>query len=930
MRSDTRTHRARELGVVGQTPASDGREHIIHAKPGRLLAAAMLIGTLWPVGVAAQRAQTAENGSTGVSSDAARYTVRAEPLRSAIITIDGKLDEPIWATADSAVGFIQFRPHPDTPGSERSVARVLYDGDAIYVGARMYDDHPDSIVARLMRRDDKGFSDWFAVGLDSYHDHRTSFTFFVNPRGVRYDEIIFDDTQEDGNWDAVWEAAARVDSLGWTAEIRIPLSQLRYADSDSTSSWGIDFYREIARRGEEELWAPLDPDQAHIVSTYGTLTGLGRLPVPSRIEVAPYAVTRLERLHAEPADPFWARNRITGDAGADVKYGLTPNLTLTATINPDFGQVEADPSVVNLTAYETFFPEKRPFFQEGSNIFRFGIGVGDGDMGNEQLFYSRRIGRAPHEGLPDSASYGNAPEGTTILGAGKVSGKTASGWSVGLMDAVTARETAPFVTDAGTHHSMVVEPMTNYAVGRLIKDFRHGQSAVGGIVTSTSRELHGTGITDLASSAVAGGLNGRHQWANGNWQLTGWLLGSRVAGDPAAIATVQTSPVHYFQRPDAPRLGLDSARTSLQGFATQVQLAKTGGGHWIGGTILHAISPGFEVNDLGFQTQSDLFMQVGFLGYRMNKAGKRFRQWSLNASGWRGTTFGEELVSLGTSFNGYAELLDYWSVSGGGEYDGATLSTGALRGGPALRRQPGLHYWGGVHSDGRKSLVGGLSVSATSARGAPSSRLSLSPSLSWRPTSAAEVTVEPSVSWNRDAAQYVAQDDFAGTTHYYFGHLRQTTVALTTRVNYTVSPTLSFQLYAEPFVSAGRYSGFEEVTRPHARSFADRFHTLTPGEIRYDAGAEVYRVAVDGTPDAAAFDKPDFNFKQLRSVAVLRWEYRPGSTLFLVWTQSRTGSDSTGTFRFGRDFGRLLGFDGPDGVPGDNVFLVKVSYWLGR
>jgi hypothetical protein len=894
-----------------------------------VLAAVLLACAVWPRAGAAQTAQSTGTPSTR-TADTQPYRVRAERVTSKQITIDGRLDEAVWATADSASPLIQFRPHPGVPASERTVARVLYDGDALYVGARMYDDHPDSIVARLMRRDDMGYSDWFAVAIDSYDDDRTAFAFFVNPRGVRYDELMYDDTHEDANWDAVWEAAARVDSLGWTVEMRIPLSQLRYAGTDSASVWGIDFYRKIARRGEEELWAPLDPNQARVVSTFGTLVGLGRLSAPSRLEVAPYAVARLERAPVDRADPFWTRNGTSGDVGADLKYGLTPNMTLTATLNPDFGQVEADPSVVNLTAYETFFPEKRPFFQEGSNIFRFGIGVGDGDMGNEQLFYSRRIGRAPQEGLPDSADYGQVPGGTTILGAGKVSGQTSGGWSVGFLDAVTARETAPFVTDAGRRDAMVVEPLTNYSVGRVIKDFRKGQSAVGGIFTLTSRQLHGTGIGDLASSAVAGGVNLRHRWGGGNWELRGFALGSRVAGSPEAMTAVQESPVHYFQRPDAGYLLLDSARTSLQGFATQVQVGKIGGGHWNGGLLLHAITPGFEVNDLGFQTQSDLFMQVGYLGYQENKAGKRFRSWNVNVNGWHGTTFGNQAVTLGGNVNGHVQLQSYWSAYGGVELDGQVYSPGALRGGPALLGQSSLHYWGGISSDDRKSLVGELDVSGTSSFGAATSRFSLSPSLHWRLAPQADISLGPTLSWNRDAAQYVDQEDFAGRTHYYFGHLRQTTVALTTRANYTVSPSLSFQLYAEPFVSAGRYTGLEEAVRPHAAAFVQRFHRLGPSEIRYDAADEVYRVAVDGTPDAVSFGQPDFNFKQLHSTAVLRWEYRPGSTIFVVWSQSRTGSDSAGSFRFRRDFGQLLGFDRASGVPADNVFLIKVSYWLGR
>jgi Domain of unknown function (DUF5916)/Carbohydrate family 9 binding domain-like len=903
-------------------------ERVVGMGRTAVLSTVLLAAVLAPASAMAQAPRHLGGGDADVSNNASHFQIRAVRIKGESITLDGLLNEPAWASADSASSFTQLRPDPGKPASQRTVVRVLYDDDALYIGARMYDTHPDSIVARLVRRDDKGYSDWFAVGVDSYDDQRTAFAFMVNPRGVRVDEMIYDDTNEDVNWDAVWEATSHVDSLGWTTEIRIPLSQLRYAAGpDAPRSWGIDFYREIARRGEESFWAPMDPKQSKLVSAFGTLLGMRNLPSPARLEVAPYGVAKLDRAPGDSQDPFYHANALSGSAGADLKYGVTPDLTLTATINPDFGQVEADPSVVNLTAYETFFPEKRPFFTEGADIFHFGIGFGDGSLGNEQLFYSRRIGRAPHLGLPDSADYGSVPDATTIIGAAKLSGKTSSGWSIGALDAVTASESAPFATAGGDRGRYEVEPLTNYAVGRVIKDFQHGQSAVGGIFTATNRRLDALQLDSLDASAFAGGFNARHRWDNGTYQVSAFLLGSLIRGSTGAISQVQESPGHYFQRPDAGYLGLDTLRTSLAGAAAQLQVAKISGNWtWVG--VLHTISPSFEVNDLGFQTQSNLFVQIGSASYNHYTSGHVFRSWGLNLNGWHGTTYGGEETSLGANINGHFQLQSYWSGYGGIERDGAVLSTDALRGGPALQQPTSWNFFGGLYSDSRKPLQAGLDLGGNVAEGEARRSFYLSPNMFWRVAPQIELSLAPSINWNLDPAQYVTQADVQGTNHYYFGRIAQTTVSMTTRLNYTFSPTLSLQLYAQPFVSAGGYRNFKEVVDPKAHGFDQRFHDLTPSEIRYDAADTTYFVNVDGMPDAVSFGNPDFNFKQMRSTAVLRWEYTPGSTLYLVWSQSRTGTDTNGGFDVTRDFGRLLG--GGSSITGRNVFLIKVSYWMGK
>ncbi|HEX2091619.1 MAG TPA: DUF5916 domain-containing protein, partial [Longimicrobiaceae bacterium] len=548
--------------------------------------------------------------------------------------IDGRLDEEVWTRAEPARGFVQYAPNPGAPATHDTEARIVYDDQAIYVAVRMYDPRPDSVVGQLARRDESPHSDWVQVGFDSYHDRRTAYVFGINPRGVKQDFFLYNDTNDDATWNAVWDAAARVDSAGWTAEFRIPLSQLRYSarDLDADKVWGFNIRREVARTKEETFWAPVLPNVAGVVSRFGELRGLSGLPSPRRLEVQPYSMAQVTRAPQESGNPFYRRNDPAAGLGADIKYGISSNFTLTATLNPDFGQVEADPSQVNLSAYETFFPEQRPFFVEGSDIFRFGIGAGDGDFGSEALFYSRRIGRSPQgmSRVPGDADFRETPEASTILGAAKLTGKTPGGWSVGVLDAVTGREEARYsIGDA--RRSTAVEPLTNYGVVRVSRDFRQGRSAVGGIVTTVHRHLPDEDSLEfLRSAAYAGGVDVRHRFGGGNYELRTWALGSLIRGDSTAIRRAQRTSTRYFQRPDADHLTYDWTRTSLAGWAASAELLKIGGSNFSWGGIANVRSPGFEVNDLGYERNADQALVAAFAGYRRPNAGKLFRNWGGN------------------------------------------------------------------------------------------------------------------------------------------------------------------------------------------------------------------------------------------------------------------------------------------------------------
>jgi hypothetical protein len=862
--------------------------------------------------------------------DRAERSLEAIRIQSGPPALTGRLDHPAWVGAPVATGFVQMRPDPGAPASQRTEVRVLYDDEAVYVGMRLYDDQPDGIAAQLARRDATGIhSDWAHVLIDSYHDRRTAFRFTVNPLGVQKDVLHYDDFSEDINWDGVWEVATSIDDEGWIAEFRIPLSQLRFSANGGAMVWGINFGREIARLNEWSWWAPVLPGVPRMVSAAGELHGIRDLKPPRRIELLPYAVARGQRAPALQGNPFQRADGLGGGIafGADLRYGLTSDLTLSATINPDFGQVEADPSVVNLTAQETFFPERRPFFVEGANIFTYGIGVDDNS--GEGLFYTRRIGRAPQAGLGGRGPHADMPTTTRIMGAAKLSGRTAGGWSVGLLEAVTAREDGSVLTWDDRIEHRTVEPMTNYAVARAARDFRQGLSGVGLIATGTHRRLGvEPDLAFLADRAYTGGVDFRHRFAGETWSVSGWLAGSHVAGDTLAIQRLQRSPLRYMHRPDAAHLDYDPSATSLSGYGGTLNVFKVAG-NWRGGMGGSTRSPGFEVNDTGFQNSADFRLLYGNLRYHRFEPVGPFRNYMVGVNPSASWTYGNEHAH--GQFNVFSnfELQSGWSAGFWGSRAFEGLSTGALRGGPAIARPGGWrgNFW--VNSDSRKPVrVNGWVFAAVEDEGSGWQRNG-GLTMTWRPSGRLDLRAGPSFSERLSEWQYVGQPVDAGDQRQYlFGAIHQRTASVTARLNYAFTPTLSLQFYAQPFLSAGSYSDFRVVIEPRARAFSDRFHVFGPDEIQFmepGEGGGRGRYEVDSIGDGRAgfgFWQPDFNVKELRSNLVLRWEYRPGSTLFVVWSQGRSQFDPTGAFRLVDDVERLLG------TAGTNVVALKLNYWL--
>jgi len=522
--------------------------------------------------------------------------------RTGTITLDGVLDDAAWAAVAPASGFIQQEPVEGVPAVEDTEVRVLVDGQAIWIGLRMFDSRPEGISRQLYRRDGQGQADYVEVGIDPNLDQRTGYLFTVSASNVQGDKYLYNDREADEAWDAVWSSAVSVDDEGWSAELRIPLSQIRYEASEDVQTWGFNVHRLRLTTNERTFFSLVSRLQQGRVSQSGRLDGVRVSGSSQRIELRPYAVSALHRGPAEAGDPFFDGSASTTRVGMDLRYGLGAAFTLDATINPDFGQVEADPAVINLSAFESFFQERRPFFVEDARVFDFSL-----SGGRNSLFYSRRIGRPPHGGAPDGTVFEDVPDNATILGAAKLAGRTSSGLSVGALAAVTGNEGGRALLEgSGQIDEFQVEPRTEYGVVSLQQDFRDGASNVAGIVTALQRDLPEDGSFGfLPSTAFNGGLRFEHQWNDREWALWGFLAGSNVRGSEEAITRIQESSTHYYQRPDATRFSLDPTATSITGAEWRLQFERRSGEHWTGSVWAAEVTKGFEINDLGFSGSSE-------------------------------------------------------------------------------------------------------------------------------------------------------------------------------------------------------------------------------------------------------------------------------------------------------------------------------------
>jgi hypothetical protein len=861
--------------------------------------------------------------------------------RSQAIALDGVLDEAVWAGGSPATNFRQFEPRSGEPG-QRTEVRFAYDEEAFYIGARMFDSlGAAGVRTRLVRRDQITEGDYIQFVFDTYHDHAGRTVFTMNPSGVKGDAGQAS-SFADPSWDPVWNYSARVDSLGWTLEARIPWSQLRFS-RDSAQSWGMQVWRYTERLNETSMWTYWRRDESGGPQVFGHLQGL-RVRGRSRgLEIMPYMVSRASYVQpTQNGSPFQDESRYDARVGADMRMMLGSSLTLSATINPDFGQVEQDPAVVNLSAFESFFEEKRPFFVEGSGLLSFG-GLNCytcSNVSGMSLFYSRRIGRSPQGGLPGGVyDFSEVPRNTRLLGAAKLTGRTSGGWQIGLLEAVTAREVAQvqdLPADASTYS---VEPLTNYWMGRVRRTTAGGRVTWGAMATSVMRRF---GDDDevlrpqLASHAEALGFDWNLYTKGQTYRLMGNFAMSNVGGDSLAIRRLQRSSARYFQRPDREGGGngifsdeYDTSVSGLRGFGGYLRASKDQGA-WLWETAVNYRSPGFEVNDMAFLTRSDyVWMNANVL-----------RQWTRPGSWYRNLTWiggGQQQVNFDgdrndLQFHTYlgGQLKNYWNASIYTHYRPEVDDDRATRGGPVVRRSSSWYVGPGLSTDGRKPIVFSVNP-GFGGTGDGGSFIESSASVRLKPATNVQVSLGPSYNYSHSMGQFVRRfDDPTATAmlgnRVVFAELEQRTVSMNARVNWTFSPELTLELFAQPFIATGEYRNFREFTRPRSLERVDYDATQLTENRDEQGNLESYTLDADRNAETTnfTFGNPDFNVRSLRGNAVLRWEYRPGSTLFFVWQQERAGSNGYGDFDLGRDVGNIF-----DQHP-NNVFVIKASYWIGR
>jgi len=846
--------------------------------------------------------------------DQKTYTTQRLPKNEAP-SIDGIIKESIWDIVPWTGDFIEQMPDENTSPAQETQFKITYDSKYLYVAVRCFDTEPDKIEKRLSRRD--GFQgDRVAFILDSYLDKRTAFAFSVTAAGVKGDEFVSENGNNwDDSWNPIWYVATHIDELGWTAEMKIPFSQLKFGNAKE-QFWGLQLSRMLFRAQERSAWDRIPQNAAGMVSEFGTLRGLIDIEPQRQLEIQPFTVGQYDTYQAQSGNPFRDGKDPKLNVGLDAKIGITNDLTLDLTVNPDFGQVEADPGAIALDGFQIFFREQRPFFVENKNIFDFRFA-----NGNDNLFYSRRIGRSPQLGA--SAPEGGhikRPNNTTILGAAKFSGKTKNGWSLGLLESVTSGMYAQSDLN-GQRTETLVEPMTNYLVGRAQKDFNNRMSFLGAIFTATNRQSDPLAVS-LHKAAYTGGIDFLHQWKDRTYYIEGNVIGSRVQGTPEAIKETQESIVHMFQRSDATHVSLDPTKTSMTGTGGKLVFGK-GAGLWqysMGGNWR---SPELELNDVGFLRETDLIRQFANLRAQFLDPTSWYRSASLRFSQSSTYDFQGNNNRLQYDFRGEVNTINNWNFEMGLTHKPLININAFLRGGPRWRFSEENFMFFSVGSDDRKKLAVGAGFVKSQAQDNNFSLDRYGVDLTYQPLDALSMSLELEYEVNPSRTQYVTQGLANGLPYYITAAIDQTSFVTSMRLNYTINPNLTIQYYGQPFIANGVYSDFNYVTNAAAKRLDDRVAFYDAQQLKKENGSYFVDQDRDGSSDFS-FSDPDFSFVQFRSNLVMRWEYIPGSELFLVWSQGATG------FANPMDG---LGFSLRDQILNqklENTFLIKATYRFAR
>lgn len=854
-------------------------------------------------------------------------TVTAYKLNQPLI-VDGLLEESVYLKAP-VTNFTQKDPVQGNPISERTEVWVSYDESNIYFSGRFYDTNADSIDRTLLRRDNVVESDWFWICVDPYNDDRTGYFFAVNAAGSKSDGILFNDSWDDNSWDGIWESKTTIDNKGWYAEVRIPFTQLRFKESENMV-WGVNFNRDIKRKHEMSYYIMVPKNESGFVSRFADLVGLNGIKPKQRFEVLPYFVQKAQYLVHDMNDPFYKSNQYKTSLGADVKLSIGSNLNIDAAINPDFGQVEVDPAIVNLSAFETFYDEKRPFFIEGSNIFGFGFGGVNNNWGFNfgvpELFYSRRIGRPPQGGV-NGYNFVNYPGETRILGAAKLSGKIDESWSIGALSSFTERTFAEVTDENNLSNELQIEPFTHYGVIRTQKEFNNGKQALGMIFTSVNRDIKNSGLQNyLSDQAYTFGVDG---WTaldeDETYVINGSVIGAYTSGTRDYLIRLQKKPYRYMQRPDKTYMPLDSNITSLSGYFSRVMLNKQKGDFYLN-TAIGIISPGFEYNDLGSQWMADRINGHIVLGYRWFDPDEIFRRKTVYVAYSRTSDFEDNVNRAGFYATSGFQFINYWGFNFNASYNFKSVNTNLTRGGPKINLPENYSFNLSAYTDSREKIIFTPYVSYWKNK-LGSNEIYIGSEVEWKPSTQFSLSIGPEYYKSFTLNQWVGnfKDETAASTYgyrYVFAELFYRTISANIRLNWIFTPNLSLQLYLQPLISVGDYNKFKQFVNPPEVS-TQEFGTGN-SQISYSEETGEYTVDPDGSGIAQSFSfgNPDFNFKSLRANLVLRWEVLPGSVFYFAWTNNKANYENNGNLKLGNDFKNLINTES------DNIFFVKFSYWL--
>ena len=861
-------------------------------------------------------------------------------------SFDGILDDTVWSSAPKATYFIQRFPKDGEKASEQTEAMVLLTKSHIIIGVNAYDSSPDSITSSLFRRDSDGNSDWFYVMLDSYNDNQTAYVFGFNPQSVQRDILLFNDSNQDVRWNAVWDVHTSRSEQGWHAEVRIPLNQLRFNLKEGEQDWGINFRRVIARKEEESFWAQTPLSQSNIVSNFGILSGISGIRYKGTIEVVPYLSGRAllsGESDPDPNDPYFNQLEPFYMVGSDIKWQPSPGISISSTINPDFGQVEADPAQVNLSAFELFFPERRSFFIEGIDIFRFGSTTNFNNYGLPLPLYTRRIGKAPYGNVSDAGVDGdlvfeNKNDQLTILNANKINGKIED-WSFGFLNAITLPAKASyqiFEEQSDESHKQIekgrieIEPLTSYTVSRIKRNFRGGKSTVGGYFSNVYRFFNERGYidTELSRSAYLVGLDFEQTWINKTWVFSGVGSFSSLSGESSAITLIQEQSSRYFNRPDAKSFQLDEERTQLSGHAFELSFGKFVGK--LKGSITYTeVTPGYEVNDLGFMNRADYRAFAWGLNRRLSLPFTRYSEfWLEGGYQWN---FDGDILDHAYRGGGSLQFHNLWRANFVFKLSGNSYRDRLTRGGPIAKRPRDWWVWFRVRTNQNKKISfsgGGFIRQDQSGE----YDYNIRSGILLLPKSNIQVSLNMRLSYEYNTDQYVdvISDDLKIDTfgeRYIFSNVKQVSFSLPIRLDWSFNAQTTLQFYARPYLNQGRYTDYKEFDKPRTNNYI--VYGLDNESTIISFNDTEYSIDPDGPGEASSFtiENNNFNYQALQANMIFRWEFKPGSQLFFIWQLNQDNyleAEHSASSRFSlfNDFGTLFQSEL------QHTFLVKLNYRL--